>query len=107
MINNDNINLKNLAARLSSEITRSLDFFNMKHRSEEVEKIFVTGGASRLNGLQKIISEEINRDLILIDPFKNIKTKLDSEKEKIIEHYKYEFAVAVGLGVSEVMIDES
>jgi type IV pilus assembly protein PilM len=79
----------------------------MKHRSEEVEQIFVTGGASRLNGLQKIISEEINRDLILINPFKNIKTKLDSEKEKIIEHYKYEFAVAVGLGVSEVMIDES
>ena len=103
----DNANLRNLASRLSAEITRSLDFFNMKHRDEEVEKIFVTGGASRLQGLQKIISEEISRDLIIIDPFKNIKTKVDSEKEKMMEHYKYEFAVAVGLGVSEVMSDES
>jgi type IV pilus assembly protein PilM len=103
----DNTNLRNLASRLSSEITRSLDFFNMKHRDEEVEKIFVTGGAFRLQGLQKIISEEIGRDLIIIDPFKNIKTKVDSEKEKMMEHYKYEFSVAVGLGVSEVMSDES
>lgn len=105
--NEDNTNLRNLATRLSAEITRSLDFFNMKHRDEEVEKIFITGGASRLSGLQKIISEEINRDLLIIDPFKNIKTKVDSEKEKMMQHFKYEFAVAVGLGVSEVMTDES
>lgn len=103
----DNKNLRDLAARLSSEITRSLDFFNMKHRDQEVERIYITGGASRLSGLQQIISEEINRDLILIDPFKNIKTEIDSEKEKMMEHFKYEFAVAVGLGVSEVMADES
>lgn len=103
----NNANLRNLAARLSAEITRSLDFFNMKHRDKEVEKIFITGGASRLQGLQKILSEDINRELIIIDPFKNIKTKLDSEKEKMMEHFKYEFAVAVGLGVSEVMSDES
>jgi type IV pilus assembly protein PilM len=107
MESEDNSKLKNLANRLSSEITRSLDFFNMKHRDEEVEKIFITGGASRLQGLQQIISEEINRDLIIIDPFKNIKTKLDSDKEELIKHYKYEFAVAVGLGVSEVMANES
>jgi type IV pilus assembly protein PilM len=103
----DDINLNNLASRLSAEITRSLDFFNMKHRDEEVEKIFITGGALRLQGLEQIISQEIGREIFLIDPFKNLKHKLDQEKEKLLEHYKYEFAVAVGLAVSEVMADES
>jgi len=101
------LDLTNLASRLSSEITRSLDFFNMKNRDEEVEKIFITGGGSRLQGLKQIISEEIGREIFLIDPFKNIKQKTDKKKEELIEHYQYEFAVAVGLAVSEVIADES
>jgi type IV pilus assembly protein PilM len=107
MENNDNSKLREIASRFSAEITRSLDFFNMKHRDEEIEKIFVTGGAFRLKGLQEIITEDLNRELILIDPFKNIKRDLDSSKEELIKQNKYEFAVAVGLGVSEVMADES
>lgn len=105
-VEND-LNLNNLATRLSAEITRSLDFFNMKHRDKEVEKIYITGGASRLQGLKKIISEELGREIILIDPFKNIKLKVNKDREELIKHYQYEFAIAVGLGVSEVMVDES
>jgi len=103
----EKLNLETLTNTLSLEITRSLDFFNMKHRDKEVEKVFITGGGSRLKGIQKLISDEIGRELILIEPFKNINKKLDIKGEEIIEHYKYEFAVAVGLGISEVMANES
>ncbi|MFW6028872.1 MAG: type IV pilus assembly protein PilM [Halanaerobiales bacterium] len=101
------IDLTDISTRLSSEVTRSLDFFNMKHRDKEVEKIFITGGASRLTGLKQLISDEIGREMILIDPFKNINRKLNNEGEELVEQFNYEFAVAVGLAVSEVMVDES
>jgi len=103
----NNLELSNIATRLSAEITRSLDFFNMKHRDEEVEKIFITGGGTRLKGLKDLISNEIGREMILIEPFKNINIKLDNEANELVKNYNYEFAVAVGLAVSEVMADES
>jgi len=103
----NNLELSNIATRLSAEITRSLDFFNMKHRGEEVEKIFITGGASRLKGLKDLISNEIGREIILIEPFKNINIKLNNQANELVKNYNYEFAVAVGLAVSEVMADES
>lgn len=101
----DDYRLNSLATTLSSEITRSFDFFTMKHREEEIKKVFITGGGARLKGLEKLISEEIGEELILIDPFKS--TGYEFIGEPYCGDCSYEFSVAVGLGIAEVMADES
>ncbi|MGM0500857.1 MAG: type IV pilus assembly protein PilM [Bacillota bacterium] len=97
--------LNTLATTLIREITRSFDYFNSRNRGETISKVFITGGGSKLKGLKEMISTELERELIEIDPFKNSDYK--KKEEKYCDECKDEFAVAVGLGVSEVMADES
>ncbi len=91
--------LISLAKNLAEQISRSLDYYSMKYR-KKVDKVFVTGGGSRLKRLTNIIENEIERELHLLNPYVNIKyTKDKSLKSE-------EFAIAVGLAVSEVLADE-
>jgi type IV pilus assembly protein PilM len=96
--------LNELASTLSAELTRSFDYFAMKNRGEEIAEVFITGGGSRLKGLKELLAEDLNREIFEIDPFKN--TNYNTSKEHYCEECKNEFAVAIGLGVSEVMADE-
>lgn len=85
-----------MARNLAEQIGRSLDYYNMKYR-KKVDQIFITGGGAKLKGLKGIIEKQIERDLYSLDPFLNISSRqagiLNSD----------EFAVAIGLGVSEVL----
>ncbi|MCC3143726.1 type IV pilus assembly protein PilM [Halanaerobium sp. Z-7514] len=92
--------LKTLAGTLTAEITRSFNYFSIKKRKEDIDKIFITGGGSRLKGLKEFMEKELGKDIYRLDTFKNIDYPLDDEE-------KDDFAVAIGLGISEVMADES
>lgn len=91
--------LASLAKNLAEQIGRSLDYYNMKYRNK-IGRIFVTGGGARLEGLIEIIERGIERELSTLDPFINIGYK------KNISLKGEEFAVTVGLAVSEVLPDE-
>ncbi len=97
--------LDTLAESLASEITRSFNYFNIKKRGEEISKIFITGGGAKLKGLKEFISKELGREIEEFDTFKN--TSYKNKNEDYCEKFNNEFAVAVGLGISEVMADES
>jgi type IV pilus assembly protein PilM len=96
--------LNEIVATLSAEITRSFDYFNMKNRGEEIAKVFLTGGGSRIKGLKQVLKDDLNREIFEIDPFKNTNYSLDYGQ--YCGDCKNEFAVAIGLGVSEVMAYE-
>jgi len=93
--------LNSLAGSLAEEISRSLDFFSMKNRGRKVNKIYITGGGSKLKGLKKIISEEINREIRDIETFKGLEIESLEEADAEI------FSVTIGLGISEVLANES
>lgn len=88
--------LDTLVANLAEEISRSLDFYSMKHRGRKINKIFITGGGSRLKGLQELISKEINQNIRILDTYKGF------EFEEIND-FNQELSVAIGLGASEVL----
>ena len=96
--------LNEIVATLSAEITRSFDYFNMKNKGSEISKVFLTGGGSRLKGLKQLLKDDLSKEIFEIDPFKNTDYSLDHEQ--YCDDCKNEFAVAVGLGVSEVMAYE-
>jgi type IV pilus assembly protein PilM len=95
--------LNELTSDLSAELNRSFDYFNIKNRRQEINKVFITGGGSRLKGLKTYLIEDLNREIFIIDPFKN--TNYKPEKDRYCKDCKSEFAVALGLGISEVMAD--
>jgi type IV pilus assembly protein PilM len=97
--------LETLADSLASEITRSFNYFNIKKRGEEISKVFITGGGAKIKGLNDFISKELGREIEVLDTFKN--TTYKNKNEDYCREKNNEFAVAIGLGISEVMANES
>jgi type IV pilus assembly protein PilM len=91
--------LLTVARNLADEINRSLDYYSMKNR-KKIGKVFITGGGSKLRRLNSLIENIIERELHPLNPFKGLHIR-ENEQFRIEE-----FAVAVGLGISEVLPDE-
>lgn len=91
--------LLSLARNLAEQIGRSLDYYSMKYR-KKVDKIYITGGGSKLRRLNEIVENKIERELHSLDPFVNIKYRRGNSLKP------EEFAVAVGLAVGEVLDNE-
>lgn len=94
------ISLRPLARNLSEEISRCLNYYSMKFRGKEINDIYITGGGIKLKNLTTIISNEIGRELKTINPFEDI--NVDDQSVQSLQRAE-EFAVTVGLAVSEVM----
>jgi type IV pilus assembly protein PilM len=97
-------NIETTINSLYQELNRSFDYFSVKNRGEEISKVYLTGGGSRLKGLTDFLEEESGREVFRINPLKNI--EVNSLSNAYCNECLEEFAVAVGLGVSEVMADE-
>jgi|Wag4MinimDraft_8_1082659.scaffolds.fasta_scaffold00244_3 type IV pilus assembly protein PilM len=89
---------------LASEINRSIEFVQMKNKKLEFDKIYITGGGSKLSGLKDALEKKLSQKLITLSSYKKI--KMNSKTEEQFRKNEPEFAVAVGLGLSEVMADE-
>lgn len=114
--NSDNLSLElnnsfqedNIQKKLNSlyqEINRSFDYFSVKNQGEEISEIYLTGGGAKLKGLKEFFENKIGRKLFRLNPIRNITIKQKSNA--FINEFKDIFAVAVGLGISEVMSNES
>jgi type IV pilus assembly protein PilM len=86
-----------IAEELVSEISRSIEYFHNHHRGSELNSFFLTGGGSRLSGIQQIIENNIEQEVHRIKPLVGITTQLDLFPE-IVE----DLSVVMGLALSEV-----
>ena len=90
-----------IASEIIEEISRSIEFYSIKNRGENIENIYITGGSSLLDGLEDLIEDETNLKPEKIDPF------IDITFDPAIKNGHKEFyAIVIGLGVSEVMHNE-
>jgi len=89
-----------LAHQLANEISRSLDYYTMKYREETLDKVYCTGGGFKLKGLSIFLNQKIGHELLQLNSFKDLVLPSDFINEDI------EFAVATGLGISEVLANE-
>lgn len=88
--------LVSLAYELAKEISRSLDYFSINYRDRSLNRIYITGGGSKLKGLKEIIGQRNNIAMHTLDPFDG----LDYQQR---DEWKNEFAVCLGLAASEVI----
>ncbi len=91
--------IKGVFYDLLNEIRLSFDFYENRY-GKNVQKVYVSGGSSRLEGISDFIKDMISGDTIFWDPFNNINMgpKVDAAA---LEPIKSSFAVAAGLGLRE------
>jgi type IV pilus assembly protein PilM len=94
--------LKSELSSLATEITKSLDFFRSTSSDEKVDKLFVSGGCAKINGIENIIEQQASIPVEVLNPFRQI----DSSKRDLDIDYLKEMepimAVSVGLALRRV-----
>jgi type IV pilus assembly protein PilM len=96
----DNI-LKTASADFASEVAQSLDYFQ-KTSNQNADKLLISGGCAKIEGLTKIIETQIGVSVSVVDPFQNIEiTKKDLTLD-YINDISPMMAVGVGLALRRV-----
>jgi type IV pilus assembly protein PilM len=81
------------------EIQKTFDFFKATASSDRIDRIVLSGGASRVDGFEQALQERFNTSVEVFDPFKKI--SFDAAKLGITdtEGLSQTAAVAVGLAL--------
>ncbi len=94
--------LKSALNSLATEIAKSLDFFRSTSSHEKVDKLVLSGGCAKINGIENVIEQQAGIPVEIVNPFKEIdcsKRDLDVDYLKEIEPI---MAVSVGLALRRV-----
>ncbi|RLB10076.1 MAG: hypothetical protein DRG39_06875 [Deltaproteobacteria bacterium] len=83
------------------EIRGNIEFINRTYPGEEIERIFITGGSSKIVGLKELINKQTGIPVEDLYPFSglNIDKKIDPEYLRYIAPLS---AVAVGLALRSI-----
>ena len=83
------------------EVQKTFDFFKATASSDRIDRIMLSGGASRVDGFRDMLHERFNAPVEEFDPFRTI--AWDSQKlgREAVEHASTA-AVAVGLALRKV-----
>jgi type IV pilus assembly protein PilM len=94
--------LRAVTENVMLEIQKTFDFFKATAASEKVDRIVVSGGASRVEGFVEMLTERFEAPVDVFDPFK--KVAFDAKKFNVnaAEEVGPTVAVAVGLALRRV-----
>jgi type IV pilus assembly protein PilM len=102
----DGMALKNAildcAEPICSEIERSVDYFRSTFGGDYIKHVYLSGGSSRIAGLNSHLSQRLNIETELINPLLKIgynKNNIDAGK---LDSIKTIGAVAIGLGLRKI-----
>jgi type IV pilus assembly protein PilM len=93
--------LRAVTENVMLEIQKTFDFFKATAASEKIDRIMLSGGASRAEGFTEMLAERFDAPVETFDPFKKI--GFDAKKFKTDpSEIASTVAVAVGLGLRRV-----
>lgn len=99
----DDEELKNsildFAEPICSEIERSIDYFRSTFGGENIKHIFLSGGSARISGLPETLSQRLNIETEIINPFFNVGFNKKNIDANTLENIRPIAAVAIGLGL--------
>lgn len=90
--------IENVSTEITSEITRSFGYFKATMGSENINKVLLSGGSSKIRNLNSFLQERLELPVEFINPFRmiDIPPSFDSDYINSIAPLA---AVAVGLGL--------
>jgi type IV pilus assembly protein PilM len=84
------------------EIQKTFDFFKASATSDRIDRIVLSGGASRVDGFEQALAERFNTPVEKFDPFKKISFEPQKLGVEDAEGVGPAAAVAVGLALRRV-----
>lgn len=94
--------IQEVSLSLAVEIQRSLDLHAASSTEEEVSKIYLSGGTSRIPGVRELIADRVGVPVEYLDPFKAIAYNQASFDPEYIKEISPVAAVGVGLALRKL-----
>ncbi len=96
--------MENVTETVAMEIQKTFDFYRATTDEDEidVEKILLSGGASKLAGLKEDLAEKLELPVEVLDPFREINVDKRKFDPDYLKEIMPEMAVAVGLAIRGV-----
>jgi len=94
--------LRAVSENVMLEIQKTFDFFKATASSDRIDRIVVSGGASRAEGFLETLGERFDAPVELFDPFRRV--AFDAKRFQVddVDDVARTAAVAVGLGLRRV-----
>lgn len=90
------------ATNWSTEVKRAIDFFYATYPDEVISQILLSGGSSRLPGLDGLFHKDTNIPVAYFNPLANIEADVKFFDRTYLEYVAPQMAVAVGLALRRV-----
>jgi len=91
--------LRAVTENVMLEIQKTFDFFKATAASDRIDRIVVSGGASRAEGFLEMLTERFEAPVELFDPFKNVGFDAKRFQVDAVDAIAPTAAVAVGLAL--------
>jgi type IV pilus assembly protein PilM len=91
--------LRAVTENVMLEIQKTFDFFKATAASDRIDRIVVSGGASRAEGFLEMLTERFEAPVELFDPFKNVAFDAKRFQAGAVDAIAPTAAVAVGLAL--------
>jgi type IV pilus assembly protein PilM len=86
----------------STEVKRAIDFFYATYPDETIGQILLSGGSSRLPGLDSLLNKDTNIPVSHLNPLANIEADTKVFDQDYLDYIAPQVAVAVGLALRRV-----
>lgn len=90
--------LNSVSENLALEVEKTFDYFKTTTNSEEIQEIYLSGGASRTSGLREYLAEKFHVPVEFLNPFRRIVANGKSSSFDL-ETSASDYAIAVGLAL--------
>jgi type IV pilus assembly protein PilM len=91
--------LKQVSQDVANEVQKTLDFFKATSAGEAVTRIMLSGGSSRVPGLQEMLAERFGVPVEIFNPFQGIQVNEKQFPPERLQELAPHMAVAVGLAL--------
>lgn len=94
--------LRNSSMALAQDVQRTLDYYVQTGGTERVSRMFISGGMSLVNGMDRILEEETGIAVEILNPFKRINISGKHIDPTMLEREAAMMSVAMGLALRRV-----
>ncbi len=94
--------MRNVLTNLVGEIRRSIQFFENQSGGATIQRVYLGGGSSRMNNLTKYLGAELELDVQLFDPLRDVAVGAGIN-QSLLQTVKEHLGVGIGLAMRKVV----
>jgi type IV pilus assembly protein PilM len=94
--------LQVVSENIAMEIQKTFDFFRATSSEDRIDRIFLSGGSSKIQGLRDLLTDRFEAGVELLNPFNNVTYNPRDFDPDFISELGPSAAIAVGLAARKV-----